>query len=145
MWQQQAPRVLQRRPPGVRLRTNVRPPQTFSRGARQHSVTNSTLSSQVATHPLNSAVFERLLERRLRGAPQLAMAPAAAFGAAGGSGLSFGAAAEAAMCAGVLPIGYRRHDGRMLLAPAHDEAVGWADGDELVVVADGIGGGGWVS
>lgn len=94
---------------------------------------------QIATHPNNSMVFERLLQHR-RGGTQLTMVPATVYPsvrrARGDSPLAFGALAEEVMRCRALAIGYRRADGRMLLAPAADEEVEWGEGDELVVLAD---------
>ncbi|KAI8468394.1 MAG: hypothetical protein J3K34DRAFT_522950 [Monoraphidium minutum] len=90
---------------------------------------------QIATHPHNRQVFERLLLAR-RGGPQLAMAPAAAYGFGRGASAAFGDVAEAVLRARGLALGYRRADGRMLLAPAPGDAVDWGDGDELVVMVD---------
>ncbi|KIY97896.1 hypothetical protein MNEG_10069 [Monoraphidium neglectum] len=92
---------------------------------------------QIATHPHNGDVFERLLLHR-RGGTQLAMVPAAAYGfGRGGGWATFGLVAEEVMQSGrALALGYRRADGRMLLAPAPDDLVRWSEGDELVVMAD---------
>jgi hypothetical protein len=94
-------------------------------------------TAQIATHPHNGDVFERLLLHR-RGGTQLAMVPAAAYGfGRGGGWATFGLVAEEVMQSGrALALGYRRADGRMLLAPAPDDLVRWSEGDELVVMAD---------
>jgi hypothetical protein len=89
------------------------------------------------THPSNQLVLDRLLLRGGRaGGPRLAMVPAAAYGFAAGVSVAFGVAAEALLRARVLALGYRRGDGRMLLAPAAGDIVDWGEGDEFVVIAD---------
>jgi len=91
---------------------------------------------QIATHPHNSQVFDRLLLQH-RGSTQLTMQPASQYGFGGGTAAAFGAVAEAAMRASrVVALGYRKADGRMLLAPAAADVVEWDEGDELVVIAD---------
>lgn len=90
---------------------------------------------QIATHPHNAQVFERLLLRR-RGGTQLTMAHAAAYAPARAGPASFGAVAEEALRSRALAVGYRRYDGRLLLAPSPDDVVDWCEGDELVVIVD---------
>jgi hypothetical protein len=110
---------------------------------------------QIATHPHNSLVFDRLLLNR-RGGTRLTMIPATAYGfglgssadAGGASGggssgsgggiaaATFGTVAEAVLKHRVLAVGYRRADGRLLLAPSPDEVVDWVTGDELVALVD---------
>lgn len=64
-------------------------------------------------------------------------AAAAAARASSGGGATFGVLAEAVLRAGALAIGYRRADGRMLLAPDPDECIDdWGQGEELVCILD---------
>jgi hypothetical protein len=96
----------------------------------------------MAMHPSNRLVFERLLLHGSGGGgAHVSMAPAATFGFGHGVSVAFGVVAEALLRARVLALGYRRADGRMLLAPAPGDAVEWGEGDELVAIQGGAAAG----
>ena len=66
--------------------------------------------------------------------------PAEALGFSPGSTTSFREVSEAARSQGHSALGYRRSNGRLLLAPMQDEVWLFGEGDRVVLLADTEGG-----